>query len=211
MKVFFKARWSPHTGTLPVRLSHLTSTCACAYGRAFACTSCSGCSLGFLVSAILRKSNFDLAIDWELGTWIGATVATLLKGMVAAELEYSARPELSTVEQSSFDDQSPEHALHGTPYEASSTPSLGRVVRLERRSTPTWLKALLLLVHLLPLVLIAARSGVLPQAGLESVQHAGRALFVLLVLMGVAELVNNEILPLPLLLPLPYPYPYPYP
>ena len=54
---------------------------------------------------------------------------------------------------------------------------------MERRSTPTWLKALLLLVHLVPLVLIAASSGVLPQPGLASVQHAASALCVLIVLV----------------------------
>ena len=66
---------------------------------------------------------------------------------------------------------------------------------MERRSTPTWLKALLLLVHLVPLVLIAASSGVLPQPGLASVQHAASALCVLIVLVAVAELVNYAIQP----------------
>lgn len=66
---------------------------------------------------------------------------------------------------------------------------------MERCSTPTWLKVLLLLVHLLPLVLIAAYSGVvLPQLGIRSVQHAASALFVLLMLVAVAEVVDNAIL-----------------
>lgn len=72
--------------------------------------------------------------------------------------------------------------------------SLGSVVRLERRSTPPWLKALLLLVHLLPLALIAASSGLLPLPGIGSVRHAASALFVLLMLVAIAELVDNALL-----------------
>ena len=64
---------------------------------------------------------------------------------------------------------------------------------MERCSTPAWLKVLLLLVHLLPLVLITASSGVLLQLGTESVQHAA-ALYLLLMLVAVAEVVDNAIL-----------------
>ena len=98
-----------------------------------------------------------------------------------------ARSELPADGESS-DERSPEHPRQDVPYDASAKPSLGNVVRLERRSMPTWLKVILLLVHLLPLVLIAVSSGVL------QIRHVARALFVLLALVAVAELVDNAIL-----------------
>ena len=94
--------------------------------------------------------------------------------MVAAETEHylTSRSEQSPDDATVSDDGTPDDGTPGYPYEPSAQPSLGNVVRLERRSTPTWLKALLLLVQLVPLVLIAASSGVLPQPGLASLQHA---------------------------------------
>mgnify|MGYP001204809612 FL=1 len=117
--------------------------------------------------------------------------------MVAAETEHylTSRSEQSPDDATVSDDGTPDDGTPGYPYEPSAQPSLGNVVRLERRSTPTWLKALLLLVHLVPLVLIAASSGVLPQPGLASVKHAASALYVLIVLVAVAELVNYAIQP----------------
>ena len=67
-------------------------------------------------------------------------------------------------------------------------------VRLERHPAPTWLKVLLLLVHLVPLVLITATSGlfagITPASGLV----VARALAVLVLIVAVAELVENSVL-----------------
>ena len=59
---------------------------------------------------------------------------------------------------------------------------------MERRSMPTWLKGILLFVHVLPLVVIAVSSGVL------QARYVAKALFALLALVAVAELVDNAIL-----------------
>ena len=65
--------------------------------------------------------------------------------------------------------------------------SLDSGVRLERRSAPTWLKVLLLVIHLVPLVLFA---GIEPASGLV----VARALVVLVLIVAVAELVENAVL-----------------
>ena len=72
--------------------------------------------------------------------------------------------------------------------------SLDSGVRLERRSAPTWLKVLLLVIHLVPLVLIAVSSGLF--AGIEPASGlvVARALVVLVLIVAVAELVENAVL-----------------
>ena len=95
----------------------------------------------------------------------------------------------------------PERAMtHGQAYSSSPPASLDPGVRLERRPAPAWLKVLLLLVHLVPLVLIAVCSGLF--AGLEENIKQGenlglvvaRSVVVLVLLVSVAELVENAVL-----------------
>ena len=90
--------------------------------------------------------------------------------------------------------------MRGQAHSSSPSASLDSGVRLERRPAPTWLKVLLLLVHLVPLVLIAVCSGLF--AGLEENINQGeilglvvaRTVVVLLLFVSVAELVENAVL-----------------
>ena len=90
--------------------------------------------------------------------------------------------------------------MHAQAYSSSPSASLAPGVRLERRPAPTWLKVLLLLAHLVPLVLIAVCSGLF--ACLEEHIRPGenlglvvaRTLVVLAIIVSVAELVENAVL-----------------